>query len=557
MKKAAKRMLLPGSVRKLPRGTRLIGPAPSRQRIQVTLRLRSRRGANPLRELLGTMAVQSPRQREYLSRREYAERFGADPADVALIEAFAHAQELTVVRVDLPARIIRLEGTVAALSAAFGVRLGRARLGGVQRRLRRGPVFLPPPLRGIVLGVHGLDDRPVARPHFRRLAPGRASRRRRPGARASSEGGFLPPAIARLYDFPAALSGAGQCIAIIELNDLDGKGQPSGAGYRGSDLQAFFAALGIAVPAVAAVGIDGGANLPGHSAADGEVVLDIEVAGAIAPGARLAVYFAPNTTSGFIDAVNAAVHDDVRRPSVISISWGGPEDPDGQTAPQFLDGLNEAIEQAAAMGVTVCVAAGDNGSADMSSGWDGKPHVDFPASSPYAVACGGTTLAATAERINTETVWNDGPSGGATGGGISNYFARPSYQDHARVPKSPVGFAGRGLPDLAGDADPNTGYRIFLDGKWQLFGGTSAVAPLMAALLALINEQLQKQFSKTAGHINPIVYGPGSAAFRDITSGNNDLAGTLRGEYSAGPGWDACSGMGVPDGARLLRLLSG
>jgi kumamolisin len=552
MKKSANLVALPGSSRRIPRGAKLLGAAPPQHRIQVTLRLRSRRGANPLKEVIGAMAAQSPRQREYLSRREYAERFGADPADVAQIEAFAHAQGLTIVRVDLPARIIRLEGTVAAFSAAFAVKLSRVRIQGVERRVRRGQIFLPSGLRGMVLGVHGLDNRPVASPHFRlaRLS-------RRAGRQAALAGSFLPADIAALYEFPGGLSGAGQCIAIVEFNELDKSGQPNGTGYQTSDLQAFFHKLGVAMPAVTAVGVDGGANLPGRSPADAEVTLDIEVAGAIAPGARIAVYFAPNTTSGFIDAVNAAVHDDVRRPSVVSISWGGPEDPDGQIAAQYLDGLNDVIEQAAAMGVTVCVAAGDDGSADMSSGWDGKPHADFPASSPFSVACGGTTLKLRERRISEESVWNDGPSGGATGGGISNYFARPSYQEHIAMPSSPSGLNGRGLPDLAGDADPNTGYRIFLDGTWQVIGGTSAVAPLMAGLLSLINEQLQKQFSKSAGHINPIIYQRAAiASFRDITVGNNDIEGKLHGEYSAGPGWDACSGLGVPNGAKLLRLIA-
>jgi kumamolisin len=308
---------------------------------------------------------------------------------------------------------------------------------------------------------------------------------------------------------------------------------------------------------VSAVSVDGGANLPGKSQADGEVVLDIEVAGSVAPAASIAVYFAPNNTSGFIDAVKTAVHDSVRKPSVVSISWGGPEDPNGQVATQFLDGLNEAIQEGAAMGVTVCVAAGDNGSADMSSDWDGKPHADFPASSPYALACGGTTLLATGATIASETVWNDGQNGGATGGGVSDVFALPAYQGSVSVPLSPTKFRGRGLPDLAGDADPNTGYQIYLDGKWQVFGGTSAVAPLNAALLALINQQLQQKYSTTAGQINPQIYAAGaSSAFRDITVGNNDIEGDLHGEYSAGPGWDACSGFGVPMGAKLLQLLS-
>jgi len=503
------------------------------------------------------LGLQAPRQRQYLSRQQFLARFGADAADVVKVEAFAHAQGLTVVRLDLAARSLRLEGTVAQFSSAFGVKLRRARLGrGTFRhgtyRTRSGEIRIPKPLQGIIVGVHGLDNRPVARAHFRlrrKAAAGAAAR-----AAAAS---FTPPQLAALYDFPGVLTGAGQCVAIIELNDADSSGKPTGAGYRTSDLQAFFNKLAIAMPAVTAVGVDGGANLPGKSQADGEVALDIEVAGAIAPGASIAVYFAPNTSAGFIDAVKTAVHDSVRKPSVVSISWGGPEDPNGQLAPQFLDGLNEALQAAAAVGVTVCVAAGDNGSADMGSDWDGKPHADFPASSPYALACGGTTLVAAGGTISAETVWNDGSSGGATGGGVSDYFALPSYENSVAVPLSPTSFKGRGLPDLAADADPNTGYQIYLDGSWQVIGGTSAVAPLTAGLLALINQQLQQKFSKTAGQINPQIYAVGGAgAFRDITVGNNDIDHDLNGEYTAQVGWDACSGFGVPIGAKLLQLLS-
>jgi kumamolisin len=548
-------VILAGSTRQRPRGCKLLDAAPPQERLQVTVRVRLPPSAPPLSEHVAALASQAPRQRQYLSREQFLGRFGADAADVAKVEAFTHAHGLTVVRVDIAARSLRLEGTVAQFSAAFGVKLRRARLargtlGHGTYRIRSGEIRIPKALQGIIVGVHGLDNRPVARAHFRLRRKTAASAR----VAASS---FTPPQLAALYDFPGALTGAGQCVAIIELNDADSSGQPTGAGYRTSDLQAFFNNLAIPMPAVTAVGVDGGANLPGKSQADGEVALDIEVAGSIAPGASIAVYFAPNTSSGFIDAVNTAVHDSVRKPSVVSISWGGPEDPNGQLAPQYLDALNEALQGAATMGVTVCVAAGDNGSADMSSDWDGKPHADFPASSPYAVACGGTTLLAAGGKINTESVWNDGPSGGATGGGVSDYFALPSYQSTVAVPLSPTSFKGRGLPDLAADADPNTGYQIYLDGTWQVIGGTSAVAPLTAGLLALINQQLQQKFSRTAGQINPQIYAGGAAsAFRDITVGNNDIEGDLHGEYSAHAGWDACSGFGVPDGAKLLQLLS-
>jgi kumamolisin len=558
-KSASDSVVLAGSARVRPRGCKLLRAAPPQERLQVTVRVRLPPTAPSLSEQVAALGMQAPRQRQYLSREEFLGRFGADAADVAQVEAFAHAHGLTVVRVDIAARSLRLEGTVAQFSSAFGVRLQRARFtrGTFKHgtyRTRSGEIRIPRQLQGIIVGVHGLDNRPVARAHFRlrrKLKSGTGARAR---AAATS---FTPPQLAALYDFPGGLTGTGQCVAIIELNDADSSGKPTGAGYLTSDLQAFFKKLGIAMPAVTAVGVDGGANLPGKSQADGEVALDIEVAGAIAPGASIAVYFAPNTSGGFIDAVKAAVHDSVRKPSVVSISWGGPEDPNGQFTAQFLDGLNEALQAAAAMGVTVCVAAGDNGSADMGSDWDGKPHADFPASSPYAVACGGTTLAAAGASISGESVWNDGQSGGATGGGVSDYFALPSYQGSVAIPLSPTNFKGRGLPDLAADADPDTGYQIYLDGKWQVIGGTSAVAPLTAGLLALINQQLQQKFSKTAGQINAQIYTKGgAAAFRDITVGNNDIEGNLHGEYSAHAGWDACSGFGVPIGAKLLQLLS-
>jgi kumamolisin len=556
-KPAADTVVLAGSARARPRGCKLLNAAPPQERLQVTVRVRAPHTAPSLSEHVAALGLQGSRRRQYLSREEFLGRYGADVADVAKVEAFAHQHGLTVVRVDMAARSLRLEGTVAQFSIAFGVKLRRARFArGTFRhgtyRTRSGEIRIPRHLQGIIIGVHGLDNRPVARAHFRVRRKAAAGATRRTAATS-----FTPPQVAALYNFPTTLTGAGQCVAIIELNDANSSGQPTGAGYQTSDLQAFFKKLNIPMPAVTAVGVDGGANLPGKSGADAEVTLDIEVAGSIAPGASIAVYFAPNTSSGFIDAVNAAVHDSVRKPSVLSISWGGPEDPGGQLAPQFLDGLNEALQEAAAMGVTVCVAAGDNGSADMGSDWDGKPHADFPASSPYALACGGTTLVAAGGTISAETVWNDGPSGGATGGGVSDYFALPSYESSVAVPLSPTNFKGRGLPDLAADADPNTGYQIYLDGTWQVIGGTSAVAPLTAGLLALINQQLQQEFSKTAGQINPQIYASGAAAaFRDITVGNNDIENDLNGEYTARVGWDACSGFGVPVGAKLLQLLS-
>jgi kumamolisin len=303
--------------------------------------------------------------------------------------------------------------------------------------------------------------------------------------------------------------------------------------------------LGISAPAVRPIGVDGGSNAPTGSAdgPDGEVELDIEVAGAVAPGAKIGVYFAPNTDQGFIDAVTTAVHDTNLRPSIVSISWGGPEN--SWTA-QARNSLSSACQDAATMGVTVFVASGDGGATDGESG--GALTVDFPSSSPYVVGCGGTKLALNGSTITSEVAWNDlAADEGASGGGVSEVFAVPSFQSGAKVPDAPNGFKGRGVPDVAGNADPASGYKVLVDGASTVIGGTSAVAPLWAGLFARINQLV----GKPAGFLNPILYSASATgAFRDITSGNN-------GGYSAGPGWDACTGLGSPRGAALLAVLKG
>jgi kumamolisin len=266
-------------------------------------------------------------------------------------------------------------------------------------------------------------------------------------------------------------------------------------------------------------------------------MLDIEVAGAVAPGANIAVYFAPNTDAGFRDAVSKAVHDATNKPSVISISWGGPE---SSWTAQSMTAFDEALQAAAAMGVTVCVASGDNGSGDGVD--DGADHADFPASSPYSLACGGTNLQASGASITSERVWNNGANGGAGGGGVSTFFALPSYQEGLQVTKThggaqPLGM--RGVPDVCGDADPETGYDVRVDGRDTVIGGTSAVAPLWAGLIARINAAK----ASPVGFVNPALYSH-AGALRDITNGNN-------GTFAAAAGWDACTGLGSPNGQKV------
>jgi kumamolisin len=206
--------------------------------------------------------------------------------------------------------------------------------------------------------------------------------------------------------------------------------------------------------------------------------------------------------------------------------------------------MEQVLTEAAGLGVTVTVASGDNGSTDAVS--DGQQHVDFPASAPHALACGGTSLRASGTTINSETVWND-PGDGATGGGISRQFAVPSYQANAKLPVNvDTQAAGRGVPDVCGDADPQTGYVIRVDGADETIGGTSAVAPLWAGLIARLDEQL----GAPLGFVQPLLYPLlGSDSFHDITSGDN-------GSYAAGTGWDACTGLGSPDGTALAAAVA-
>lgn len=456
-----------------------------------------------------------------LSREAYASAHGAIPADVDAVRNFAEAHGLSVGAVDLARHSVQLTGSIDSLSTAFGTTLAVYRApDGVEYRGRQGSLSVPSELAGVVAGVFGLDARPQARPHFR------------PRANARSQ--YTPPQVAAAYTFPPGLTGSGECIALIEL----------GGGFRTADLSAYFSQLGLSEPTVVAVPVDGGANTPGTpDGPDGEVMLDIEVAGGVAPGATIAVYFAPNTDQGFIDAVTSAVHDATHRPSVVSISWGSSE---STWTEQAMNQMEQAFTAAAAMGVTVTVAAGDNGSTDGAT--DGLQHADFPASAPHALGCGGTRLEIAGGVTSSETVWNDGPGQGAGGGGISDVFAVPDYQHAASIRPSanPGGRVGRGVPDICGDADPDTGYTVRVDGQTIPIGGTSAVAPLWAGLIALLNQGL----GRPVGFFQPFLYSSGgAAALHDVVTGSN-------GAYTAGPGWDACTGLGSPNGAALLKALS-
>jgi kumamolisin len=531
------RVILPGSEKKPFVQPSDEKPAPPSTKITVSVIVRPK---NPL-----TAANRIGKER--LTHAQYRQRHGADPVAVKLVRAFAKEYGLTVAP-DTPGperRTIKLTGTVAAMQRAFGVTLIHQTVEGMTCRIREGSISLPRELVGPVEAVLGLDNRPQAQPHFRVAGQkhdlagnvAQAGGFAHPHA-AAADTQYTPPQVAQLYQFPANASAAGQTIGIIEL----------GGGYRTADITAYFASLGQKAPKVSAVLVDGGKNTPTNSSgADGEVMLDIEVSASVAPGANIVVYFTPNTDQGFIDAISTAVHDTKNKPSVISISWGGPE---STWTTQSLNALDAACQSAAALGITITVSTGDNGSTDGLT--DGQNHVDFPASSPHVLACGGTTLQGSGSTISSEVVWNDLSSNeGATGGGVSNFFPLPTWQSAANVPKPTNSAGGRGVPDVAGDADPLTGYTVQVDGQSLVIGGTSAVAPLWAGLIALANAQN----GKSAGFLQPAIYAAkAKSAFHDITSGTN-YSGTPVG-FKAGPGWDACTGLGSPIGTKLIAVVN-
>src|SRR3569833_420643 len=481
-------------------------------------------GAVPAGEQFEVSIYLKPRNLRAGSRADLAAaRATAHADDFKLVEEFASDHGLTVTATEPAKRLIKLRGTAPQFQAAFQTTLAHYQHGNVKFRGRSGCLKLPTQLHPVVESVLGMDNRPQAQP---RLVI-------RPAAEVSDS--FKPNNVAKLYAFPTSVTGKGQCIALIEL----------GGGYTPSDTTTAFEAMGLTPPNVVSVSVDGGKNTPTpDDGADGEVALDIQVAGGAAPGAWIAVFFAPNSDAGFVDAITSAVHDTTNQPSVVSISWGSAE---SNWTQQAIQTMNSAMQDASTLNVSVFCASGGYLANDGVN--DGKAHVAFPASSPWAIGCGGTAISVSGSSITGESVWNDGDSGG--GGGISDLFPVPTFQENANLPPSVNdGQTRRGVPDVAGDAAPGTGYQVVVNGQTEVVGGTSAVAPLWAGLTALINEGA----SQPVGFFLPFLYA-NSTLMRQITQGNNNPTGSDLG-YSAGPGWSACTGLGVPNGESLFVALT-
>ena len=511
------RVVLAGTERKPIADARIIEPANPAERIQVTIVVRRKAELPPLGKSMRIM-----------EHEQLVANHGATANDLLAVREFAKEYNLQVVAESAAKRTVTLAGTVGDFSRAFEVKLDKVQLGNQTYRQRVGTISVPTDLGPIIVAVLGLDSRRVAEPKYR--SADASKMRALAGVHPLS-----PVDVATLYNFPPG-DGTGQTIAIIEL----------GGGFAQDDLNTYFHELGLAVPTVTAVPA-GASNNPGVDPhADGEVMLDIEVAGAVAPGAKQRVYFAPNTDPGFLGAIKAAIHDHpTDLPAAISISFGNPE---SLWTAQSMNAFEAAFQDAANLGIPVCVASGDDGSSDGATGLN----VDFPSSAPHALGCGGTLLQGTGSVISSEVVWNGGTSGGATGGGVSSQFPKPSYQATAHVPPPTGSTGGRGVPDVAGNAADGSPYKVRISGKDTVAWGTSAVAPLWSGLIALLAQNLGRR----VGFLQPVFYQSSveAADFFDITQGNNDESGG-GGPYSAGPGWDPCTGLGSPEGAAILTTL--
>jgi len=529
---------VPGSERTPAFGATATRAADAEAWVEVTLKL-ARKAPLP--------AVDQRPQRA-LTSGELGAQFGASPDAVKRVSDTFTGLGLTVLAADTATRTVQLGGPVSAMEEAFQVKL--MQYDGIRGpyRGRVGALHVPAALQDDIVGVFGLDNR-------------RAVRRRPDGgkkrhvvdqshAAAKKRPWFFPSELAAAYDFPDG-DGSGQTIGLLEF----------GGGYFQDDLVEFGKAAGLAsLPTVVPISVD---KMPTNTndEATGEVMLDVEVVAGICPKATIPVWFSQFTEKGWVDALDAAMHDPKYKPQVLSISWGYAEDVSVWTTAAVKQ-VNEALQEAALMGITICVAAGDDGSSDGIN--DGHAHVDFPCSSPYVLAVGGTLLRTGAKR--SERAWKDGDglradNGGSTGGGVSARLPRPAWQsglDIAAV--NPGQIAGRIVPDVAANASANTGYFVVAGGQQEISGGTSASAPLWAALVARMNQQLAAS-GKRVGYLTPLLYGAaaggaplGKAGCNDIHSGDNVTAHV--GGFKSTTGFDAVTGWGSPKGKDLLAALA-
>ena len=520
--------------RNLDKKSHLGDPFNAASKVTATIIVKRRTDTVPIKTL-DQFQQEDLLQRKILSHDEFRDIHGAAQADVDLVVKFANDNNLDVLDNNLARRSVVVRGSVAQINKAFGIALHQVATH-QDRKSYSGFVHLPASVANVVEHIIGLDDQPVHAKHYTANPPDTTS--------------LTPQQVAKLYNFPTG-DGAGQTIGIYEMKI--GNESP---GYNLIDIGQTLAGFGggLSVPSLTAVPVDGQANT---NISDGETLLDITVSGAIAQKANIAVYFTGDTTQNMVHALQAMIHPGAGDPvpTILSISYGwGPDDDTQIMSPADYGLLSTLFQDAAQMGITVLVSSGDSGPS-LSQGYK-YAQASYPASDPWVLACGGTTIGDITAGSFAEYVWNNPPTDGATGGGVSAFFAVPPYQNGIAIPKrnAPKGNVGRGLPDVAGNAGPASGYTLYLRGQAQQTGGTSAVAPLYAGLIAVVNSLLG---GNKAGFLNPSLYKLGNQVCRDIASppgpANNNYNG-VKG-YPCVKGWDACTGLGAIDGGKLLTAL--
>jgi len=531
-------VVLPGSHRPA-HGDRVHDADPQAQ-VEVTLDLRAPKLPN---------ANELPQKA--LTPAEFARRYGSSQEDADKVKEVLERYGLKVQETSLPTNSMRVSGSVAAMNSAFQSKLGiyRSPAQGLYRG-RQGDLEIPAELAGIIEGVIGLDERQVAR---------RKAANPRRAAVAPTLSPVTPADLESRYNFPPG-DAAGQTIAIAEF----------GGGYFASDLTAYCAKQQRPVPNVIPVPVNAPAytlrqiqQLPRADQQDAlddavEVMMDIQVVAGLCPGATIVVYFASFDQKGWVDLLNQVIAGQPALPVSLSVSWGLAED-DPDWSAGALDAINQRLNAVALLGITVCVSSGDDGSGDQVN--DGRAHVDFPGCSPFVLSVGGTMLT----DPSTEVVWWEAPGrrtrkgGGSGGGGVSVFYERPTWQNVQIQSLNAGSIDGRVIPDIAALAgDPL--YDLIFMGADQPNGGTSASAPLWAALIARMNANLPA--AKQQRFLTPLLYGNGptgqpvgAAGCRDITVGNNISRPQPAVGYQAGTGFDAVSGWGVPIGTALLGAL--
>lgn len=532
-----KHVVLAASARPMRSGARRIRDVDRQDRIEVTIQIKG-----------PPMPAADQMPEKAMTPKEFAAKFGASQADADTVRKVLEGYGLKVEAVSLPACSMRVSGTVAAMEAAFQPNLGiyyHEREG--EFRGRTGDLKIPAELDGLITGIFGFDERRVAR---------RKAKRRKPASGSSASQPLSPKQLEQMYNFPAG-DAAKQKVAIAEFD----------GGYFPEDVTAYCRKFGRPVPSIKTVAVGKPVltlqqilALPSTQRkeeldASVEVMMDVEIVAGLCPKASIAVYFAPFTQKGWVDLINKVIQD---RPVTLSISWGWAEDDTEAWSKAALDAINQRLQAAAMLGITVCVASGDDGSGDQLS--DGRGHVNFPSSSPYVLSVGGTMIAKSAAGPVEVTWWEApgyrGGGGGATGGGVSTIFQHPKWQTVSIASINHGAIDGRIMPDIAALAGA-PGYFIIVLGRVSGSGGTSASTPLWASLIARINALLPA--SKKQQFLTPQLYrnGPvgrtlGQLACRDITVGENVSSPYPGVGYHAGPGYDAVTGWGVPDGQALL-----